>query len=96
MNNERRKALRKLIKEIRAFDLEGIAKGLDTLKDEIEALQEDERDALDNLPEGTDRERDEMETAVAALEDALVVIENMVPELERVTDLIDALEEAAA
>lgn len=75
MNNARRKQLNKWLK------------GIEVIKNELEAICSDEQDYFDNMPEnlqgsqrGCDSEEaiDQMEEAVSSIEEAISIIEEIV------------------
>ncbi len=87
MNNARRKAIAEAVALLEGIDLEAIKEALDTLKS-------DEREAFDNMPEGlqqSDRGQ-ASEAAADALDEAHDAVERAIDELN---EAHAALERAA-
>ena len=88
MNNDRRKALRKVAEEFKEL----IGKLADC-RMELETLRDEEQECLDNMPEnlqGSDRYQ-AAEDAISAMDDAISTIEDF-----EVSDVEDNIENACA
>lgn len=100
MNNQRRKSLKQLIKQ-----LEGLTENFEELKSqvedvvtEIEYLRDEEEEAYNNLPEGIqDGERGErMQETIDSLDSATGQLEDVDVDdiLSYINDAIDSINEA--
>jgi hypothetical protein len=71
MNNDRRKALAAVVKQLEAFP------DLDELQGELETILDDEQEAFDNLPESLQQgERGQtMEAAINAMQEAIDMLD---------------------
>lgn len=89
MNQQRRKAIEKLRATLAKFD----ANEIEELRDAVQALAEEEREAYDNMPESLQQsERGEAASGAAdALENAVSALESLV---EAVNEADEALAEA--
>lgn len=98
MNNARRKAIRTIIHSI--IDLnEKFSASEDELRYEIEAVQDDEQEALDNMPESMEGSKrySAMESAIESLQSAMDSLDEAATALnESVSEAVSALEEASA
>lgn len=98
MNNVRRKAISTIIHSITDLN-EKFSASVDELRYEIEAVQDDEQEALDNMPEsmeGSER-YSAMESAIESLQSAMDSLDEAATALnESVSEAVSALEEASA
>ena len=90
MNNERRKRISALKERIEAF----VGELASDIKEELEAIRDEEQDCLDNMPESRQNgERGQSaEDAVDKLEEAIAAIETLESDAG---DIINSMEEAA-
>lgn len=98
MNNARRKAISTIIHSITDLNEKFFA-SVDELCYEIEAVQDNEREALDNMPEsmeGSER-YSAMESAIESLQSAMDSLDEAATALnESVSEPVSSLEEASA
>lgn len=97
MNNNRRKAIAELWNRIETI-IDTSKADLESIKDELIALKEDEQEYLDNMPESLrDGERAEIaEAAIENLESAEQSLDASLSELETLKEIESVLEEAQA
>lgn len=98
MNNARRKAISTIIHSINDLNKKFSA-SVEELYNEIEAVQDDEQEALNNMPEsmeGSER-YSAMESAIESMQSAMDSLDYALADLdESVSEAVSALEEASA
>lgn len=98
MNNARRKAISTIIHSINDLN-EKFAASVDELRNEIEAVQDDEQEALDNMPEsmeGSER-YSAMESAIESLQSSMDLLDEAATALDTsVSEAVSALGDASA
>lgn len=84
MNNQRRKAIEKLIIEINAVALDNQKVQLLDAKEALEQLRDEEQEYLDNMPEnlhGSDKYSDS-EQSIQSMDEAMQLIESVTDAIE--------------
>ena len=97
MNNKRRKAINEIWNRIETV-ADSCKADLESIKDELIALKEDEQEYLDNMPESLrDSERAETaEQAIEFMESAEQSLDSSISELDTLKEIESLLEEAQA
>ena len=107
MNNQRRKVIRKVLSDIASITLKTDSfdnlepDSLETIRDIIQDILDEEQDSFDNMPEnlqGSER-GENSENAIASLEDALNSLEdalNAADSEEDIDEVLDYISDAEA